>query len=180
MRTALVAALILALPACGRESPRSGEPARRAVDVLADSGRSQRLPVRPPAGPPRAAVWLARVAPARSRPIDAPLPNPSPESVSDLPDPPRLVVDEALKPPLLKREVPLRVPAGARRGSVELDVRISEEGDVSDALWAGGSEDSALVAAAVECALRMRFFPALQAGRPVAVWCRQRFDFAGK
>jgi hypothetical protein len=23
----------------------------------------------------------------------------------------------------------------------------------------------------------MRFFPALQSGRAVAVWCRQRFDF---
>jgi hypothetical protein len=33
------------------------------------------------------------------------------------------------------------------------------------------------VDAARECALAMRFYPALRAGRPTAVWCRQRFDF---
>jgi TonB family protein len=175
----LAATLILAF-GCGRQTPRSGEPAPLAVDVLADSGRSQRLPVRPPPSPPRAAVWLAQVAPARPRPIEVPLPTPSPDPLTDLPDPPRLEVDEGLKPPLLRHASSLRIPAGARRASVELDVRVTEEGEVSDALWVGGSQDSALVAAAVDCALAMRFFPALLKGRPLAVWCRQRFDFEGK
>jgi hypothetical protein len=26
----------------------------------------------------------------------------------------------------------------------------------------------------------MRFYPARRAGRPVAVWCRERFDFGGE
>jgi TonB family protein len=63
---------------------------------------------------------------------------------------------------------------------VELDVRIGEDGSVTDALWAGGSADSALTDAATTCALSMRFFPALRAGQPTAVWCRQRFDFTGR
>ncbi len=49
---------------------------------------------------------------------------------------------------------------------------------MSDAVWSGGSADSALVRSATDAALALRFHPALQAGRPVAVWCRQRFDFA--
>jgi outer membrane biosynthesis protein TonB len=88
-------------------------------------------------------------------------------------------VSEDLKPPLLQKSGTLIPPPG-KRGSVELDVRVTEEGDVSDALWAGGSSDSLLVAAAISCALEMRFYPALQAGRPIAVWCRQRFDFGEK
>jgi hypothetical protein len=58
-----------------------------------------------------------------------------------------------------------------------LDVRVDEAGLVSDALWAGGSNDPVLVQAATECALKMTFYAAIQAGKPVPVWCRQRFDF---
>ncbi|HKQ57251.1 MAG TPA: energy transducer TonB, partial [Candidatus Eisenbacteria bacterium] len=95
---------------------------------------------------------------------------------SAMPPPPALAVDEDLKPPLPRSSTPLAVPPRAR-GFVELDVRIDEQGSVSDALWAGGSEDPALVEPATRCALEMRFYPALRAGRAVAVWCRQRFDF---
>ena len=169
--------LLLAMAACGRREPRSGQPAELPVNVLADSGRSQRLHVQvPPQPKPKAVVWLVRVSPSRPAPEPA-LPMPSPEPLESIPDPPRLALDEDLKPPLLRHAGTLRVPGVGSRGAVELDVRVSEEGEVSDALWAGGSGDSSLVAAAVSCALEMRFFPALQAGRPVAVWCRQRFDF---
>jgi hypothetical protein len=48
---------------------------------------------------------------------------------------------------------------------------------VSDALWAEGSQDSTVVEAALACARGMRFYPALRSGRPIAVWCRQRFEF---
>jgi len=68
------------------------------------------------------------------------------------------------------------LPRGAHPGVVELDVRVDESGGVSDAIWAGGSREPALVAAATACALGMRFHPAEQAGRRVAVWCRQRFE----
>jgi hypothetical protein len=57
---------------------------------------------------------------------------------------------------------------------------VDERGDVSDALWAAGSEDTSLVRAAIECALAMRFFPALRGDRAVAVWCRQRYDFSAR
>lgn len=168
-------ALALFAIGCGRSEPRAGRPSSLAVNVLADSGRGERLHVTVP--PPSAAVWLTRVSPARPRELEPALPVPTPAPVETAPEPPPpLIVDEGLKPPIVRHAGTLRVPPGTRRGSVDLDVRVTEEGDVSDALWAGGSADGALVAAAISCALDMRFYPALQAGRPVAVWCRQRFD----
>jgi outer membrane biosynthesis protein TonB len=59
-------------------------------------------------------------------------------------------------------------------------VRVSEAGEVTEARWAGGSRDSALTAAATACARSMVFRPALLGGRPVTVWCRQRFDFPAR
>jgi TonB family protein len=175
------AALCVALGGCGGRPPSESAPSALPVDVLADTGRGERLHVAPPDThwiAPRAAVWLAQVAPARPAPIDAPLPEPAPAAVElPLPSPPPLEVDPGLKPPIPRGRSTLRVPPHARAGSVELDVRVTEDGTVSDAMWAGGSADTALVAAAVACALEMRFYPALQAGQPVAVWCRQRFDF---
>jgi hypothetical protein len=126
-------------------------------------------------------VWMARVSPsAPPEPATLPVPPPPPGlPEGEPPEPPRLVVDPGLKPPILRRGAVLAMPPGRPRESrtVELDVRVAEDGAVSDARWAGGAVDSALVAAAVESALGMRFYPALRAGRPVAVWCRQRFDF---
>lgn len=170
---------------CGRPQPAPEPPRRLQVDVFADTGRAERLHIVPPVpsgvieAPDEIAVWLVQVAPARSAPIETPLPEPGPAAVDDsFPPPPGLEVDPELKPPLLRGPAPLRLAHA--RGIVELDVRVGEDGAVSDALWAGGSRDSALTAAAIECALAMRFYPALRAGRPVAVWCRQRFDFRGR
>ena len=174
--------LILAGLGCGRRESRSEPPTSLPVNVMADTGRSERLRiVRPaPAEPaPVPKVWLAKVSPSRPEPFDPALPVPSPDLVEISTDPPLLVVDQDLKPPLLRKSGNLIPPVG-RRGTVELDVRVDEEGDVSDALWAAGSNDSLLVEAAVSCALEMRFYPALQGGRPIAVWCRQRFDFGSR
>jgi TonB family protein len=157
------------------ESRRAGA-APLAVQVYADTGRGGRLVVRLPA----ARVWLAQVAPAHASLPTPDLPEVQPESLPPLAEaPPALEVDPGLKPPVLRAPARLVLPRGDARGSVELDVRVDESGTVSAAPWAGGSTDTALVAAARRCALEMRFYPALQAGRPVAVWCRQRFDFAG-
>jgi TonB family protein len=182
-RGASAAALVaLVVAGCSREgrAPAAPEqPFALPVDVYADTGRSTvlRLPPAPRPGAARAAVWLATVSPARAPAPDPPAPEASSETLAvAVAPPPRLAVDEDLKPPLPRSSTPLRVPPGAR-GSVELDVRIDEQGAVSDALWAGGSDDPALVEAATRCALEMRFYPALRAGHPVAVWCRQRFDF---
>lgn len=168
---------------CGRADPPAGAPRALAVMALEDSGAAVRLRVAPPedAAPP-VRVWLARVSPRRAPPPDPPLPAAAPDSLvgaASLAAPPPLVVDADLRPPILRTPAALRVPHAARgRASVELDVRVDEEGRVTDALWAGGGDDSARVAAAIASALGMRFHPAERAGRPVAVWCRQRFDFA--
>lgn len=86
--------------------------------------------------------------------------------------------DENLRPPVLRTPALLRLPRLSTRGApwVDLDVRVDEAGVVSDADWAAGNDDPALVAAAIECALAMKFYPALLGERPVAVWCRQRFE----
>jgi hypothetical protein len=153
------------------------------VRVLGDSGSAVPLVVR---RPPEVRAWVSRVTPARP-PSDlahSVPPEEAPGTEFDpletrLPDPPRLEVDEGLRPPIPRGEAVLRLqtPRRDRPAWVELEVRVDESGLVSDALWSGGSDDSLLVSRAIEAALGLRFFPALQAGRPVAVWCRQRFDF---
>jgi len=183
VRWAAVPLALLAAGACAR-GPAPGDvraPRRTvalAVNVYADTGRGATLAVRPPA----ARVWLASVTPARALPPSPPLPAAEPDSLPPPADPPpALAVDPGLKPPVLRAPGTLALPPGwsGPRASVELDVRVDDAGRVSDALADPGAADSALVAAARACALGMRFYPALQAGRPVAVWCRQRFDFAG-
>jgi len=172
--------VVLAAAACGRrQAPAEPKPYALPVDVYADTGRAEPLRVAvpaTPAAPPRASVWLARVSPMRA---EMPPPDVSSDTVAVAPQPPpALAVDEDLKPPIPRSRAPLAVPPHAR-GFVELDVRVDEEGNVSDALWAGGRDEPDLVRAATDCALGMRFYPALRAGRPVAVWCRQHFDFGG-
>jgi len=174
--------LSLALAACvscSRSEPADSPTLALGVDVRADSG-GQLLEV----NPPPAKVWVARVGPVR--PSAALLEPGLPEAPLDTliptsPPPPLLLIDDDLKPPIPRKMYPLYVPASHARQrwveSVALDVRVDEAGEVTDALWAGGSNDAVLVQAATECALRMKFYPALQAGRPVPVWCRQRFDF---
>jgi hypothetical protein len=154
-----------------------------AVNVYADTGRGGHLEVRPLA----AHVWLAMVTPARALTPAPALPEALPDSLPPPEDsPPGLAADPGLKPPVLRAPGTLAIPPGWRgpRVSVELDVRVDESGRVSDALPVLASGDSAaigegLVEAARRCALGMRFYPALQGGRPVPVWCRQRFDFGG-
>ena len=189
IRACLPLALLLAGGCAPSPEPAASRPPSRpvavplAVNVYADTGRGGHLEVRPPA----ARVWLANVTPARM-----PAPAPAlPEALLDslpLPEeaPPGLEVDPGLKPPILRAPGTLALPPGwhGPRTSVDLDVRVDESGRVSDALPALASGDSVvieagLVEAARRCALGMRFYPALQAGRPVPVWCRQRFDFGG-
>jgi TonB family protein len=180
---ALAALALLALAACGRAPAVDEGPRALPVDVYADTGRTTRMRIEPPPAPPsepRAAVWLARVSPARAGLPGLPPPEAPPETLAVAPDPPpALAVDEGLKPPLLRSRAALAVPPGAR-GSVELDVRVDEQGAVAEVRWAGGTRDPAMVRAAMECARGMRFYPARRAGRPVAVWCRERFDFGGE
>jgi TonB family protein len=178
-RFALTAFALLAFSpvACGRA--RAPEPSSTALDVqvFRDTSGAVTLHVEPP---PAARVWLRGVAIARPPAIDAPLPAAEPGTApTDTAPPPALPFDPRLKSPILKSASPLSVPTARGRGSeaVELDVQVSEAGDVTDVRWAAGSEDAALVAAASACARSMRFHPALLGGKPVSVWCRQRFEF---
>ena len=189
IRACLPLALLLAGGCARSPEPVASRPPGRAeafplaVHVFADTGRGGRLEVRPSA----ACVWLASVTPARALTPAPTLPEALPDSLPPPEDsPPALAVEPGLKPPVLRAPGRLALPSGWRgpRASVELDVRVDESGRVSDALPARASGDSAaievgLVEAARHCALGMRFYPALQGGRPVPVWCRQRFDFGG-
>lgn len=184
-----IAALLLVFASgCERKAhaPAHVPAVRLPIEVLADTARRQSLPVPPPAV---ARAWLERVQkdhPPRVPPAEvtrtpslaAPPPEARPEAPPLASEPMEvLVVDEDLHPPIPIGVAPLRVPSGRGVLGVDLDVRIDEEGTVSDAVWAGGSEDSSVVAAVTACALAMRFHPAVQRGRPVAVWCRQHFEF---
>lgn len=174
--------MMLALSGCGPSGTQ--ETARAPVSVdstfavpvewLADSARTMPLPVE---APPR--VWVARVTPASAPPPEPDLPDPLPAVPAAPPPPPRLEIDPGLRPPIPKR--PARIEAGAWPEGpawVELEVEVDPWGRVGAVAWAGGSRDSALVDAAIECARTMAFFPAMRAGEPVAVRCLQRFDFA--
>ncbi len=180
---ALQAITVLVLVGCGRTPAVEDGPHALPVDVYADTGRTVSLRVDPPPSPAapetRASVWLVQVSPARAALPEMPASEPVPDTLAvTSPAPPPLAVDDGLKPPLARARAPLFVPVGAR-GSVELDVRVDERGGVSEVLWAGGTRDTSMMRAAFDCAHAMRFYPAQLAGQPVAVWCRQRFDFVG-
>jgi TonB family protein len=99
-------------------------------------------------------------------------PPPAPSEGGGLP------TDDALHAPIPRRAGTLVVPTGGASGTVELDVLVDPLGRVVDVRWADGVRDTALVRAAERCAETMTFYPALLRGAPVAVWCRQRFEFS--
>src|SRR5262245_53435385 len=110
-RSALLALATMAATGvgCGRSRPAPDRPYALPVDVFADTGRTQTLPVslRAPAAPP-ARVWLARVSPARLGTEDLPPPEATPETLAvSRPPPPALAVDEGLKPPVPRARTPL-------------------------------------------------------------------------
>jgi len=175
----LVLAAGAVLVGCGGTPRTQARPVPLEVEVWGDTSRSVPLQV----GPRSAVrVWVRSVSPSRPAEIEAPLPGagaamPPPEPLPPL----ALEIDPGLKPPILRVPARLDLPAlSSRAVAVEIDVRVSESGEVTGVRWAGGGADPALVAAATACARGMRFYPALRAGRPVAVWCRQRFDFPGR
>jgi TonB family protein len=157
------------------------------VRILADSASGGTLPVRAP----DAQAWLSGVAstppnapalPSGASPSEsAPLPEAAPDTTIPEAVPPSLVIDPTLKAPIPRSTPQLRIPArhGGRNEveSVELAVYVDPRGQVEVAKWAGGTADTALVRAAVECASAMTFYPAMRGGEAIGVWCRQRFDF---
>jgi TonB family protein len=179
--------LALALPSCGhRTAPASRSvPADTAVARAIARDRPQRL-VLPlaPAGAGR--MSFAAVAPARAD-LDSvaagnalDLPPPAAEIAPPPMDTTAPAADGSgtpeLKPPI-PRGTP-RLARGGRGGSVTLDVRVDEAGEVSDVVIVSTDADSATVRAAENAAEALRYFPALLGQRRVAVWTRQVFEVA--
>ena len=173
--------LLLGVWSCTPEHPATPRPLALSVRAAADTGRMAHLEIRLPR-PARA--WLARVTPYPPGMLSPPLPDAGPDTVPPQPfTPAPLEVEAGLLPPVLRAAAPLVLPGepagGGRRRfeAVEFDVRVSETGEVTDVIAAGGDGDPALVEAASACVRRMRFYPARRAGVPISVWCRQRFEF---
>jgi len=176
-------ALVVACAGCGggdtgpgREAggARPGSALSIPVEALADSAAGGRLHVDPPAS-----AWIVRVRPSSPADLNVPPPEAALEVPPDTSSRPlQLDVDPGLRPPIPKRPARIRPLAGVREpASVELEVRVDDQGRVTEAIWAGGTRDAAFVDAAIACARTMEFFPAYRGGVPVAVWCRQRFEF---
>jgi len=149
------------------------------VTVLADSAESGALPPARLGPSADARLTLVRVAPTRAQ-VQAALPEPEPSapaagegSAGGATE--GLATDDELRPPLPRSAARLRLTASTR-AFVELDVRVDEQGEVTDAVPSGGDADSVTVRAAIEAALGQLWYPATRAGRPVAVWCRQRYE----
>src|SRR6266516_8219589 len=171
-------AAVVAATSCARQ-----EHATPARGGLADSGAGQAMvrdqPERlvlplAPAGAGR--VVYERVSPARAT-LDLP---PPPAEVAEppagtTPDPPAPGELE-LKPPIA-RGLP-RLVRGGRGGRVTLDVRVDENGEVSDVELVETDADSLTVRAASDAAFVLRYYPALLGERHVAVWTRQVFSVA--
>jgi TonB family protein len=174
-------ALVLGPAACARAPrERSSEAPDRATGSVIAQDRPEHMVV-PLAGAgtltlERTAIErasLENVPPVAVTPASPTLEPPVPEPA----EPPAPAVEHApadpasLKAPIARGLA--AVPRAGRGGRVTLDVRVDEQGDVSDALLVGSDADSLTIAAATEAALAMRYHPALLGGKPVAVWTRQ-------
>lgn len=180
----MLAALLVG---CAREraATTAGSPDTLAASaILRDRPATRVLPLAP-AG---AGEWaLAQVAEVReSLAVTSLLAEPlAPALPEAAPAPPPLVEGVAtaeshtsleLKPPI-PRGAPV-LPRGGRGGRVVLDVRVDEEGRVSDVEPVDATADPATVEAAVQAAFASRWYPALLGTARVAVWTRQVFEVA--
>ena len=186
----------VAAGACTRAPDES---VHSAPDRVADSAIALDRPERPLVPLAGAgALRLERVSLERAR-LDAPLPTVPVAPAGPIQEPP---VPEIVEPPsgagaqsggdaqsgadarALKPPIARGAPATAfdgqgaahRTGHVTLDVRVDENGDVSDALLVESDADSATVRTAIETAMSVRYHPALLGGKPIAVWTRQVYD----
>jgi TonB family protein len=189
-----VSALVLGLVWLGAHagcapSTRTPEPAASADTLPAaalDAPERLSLPLSP-AGSGELVLERTRQERAELPPPVTVMPSAPPEIAPSLPGaepapPPEgglervhtTTEDPALKPPI-PRGLPV-LPRGGRGGRVALDVRVDEQGEVTDAELVETDADSATVAAAIEAAYSLRFYPAILGERRVAVWTRQSFQ----
>lgn len=173
--------LLLAVGACSR-APRGQARAGAAVDtavaaIARDRPEGKLAPLAGAFTLERVAVERAHLGPVPPAPVEVTPAEPSlapPPAEPDeppAPEPGAGTTERELQPPI-PRGLPASAAAG-RGGRVTLDVRVDEQGDVSDALWVESDADSLVVRAAIDLATSVRYHPALLGGRPVAVWTRQ-------
>ena len=177
-------ALLLMATGCGRSGDSSTN-VRTSPDPRSDRPGGSALAVEPPpaTGTGRPARTdsggAAAISPGTSaklpEPSSAPAPVPAAAPAAGAPE---LVAK--FTPPVLRQPCsPGRLPGG-RRGEVELELRVNEDGVVDQFRYASGSADTSVIRAALDCVRVLRFDPATRGGKPVPAWCRQRFTFPGK
>lgn len=169
----LVAALVSGCGGHAARADRASEMRRDSIDVRADSA-TFRMPVASGEVSAGTEPTAVRIAPARGLP-PPPLPRAEPAAIDEGP---RVVSeglphDDALRPPILREPARLEV-AGTRAGEVEMELRVDENGEVSDAQCVAVPEDRELARDAIRAVMASRWYPATREGRAVAVWCRQR------
>jgi protein TonB len=84
--------------------------------------------------------------------------------------PPELIYSVTPEYPRLAKEAGLE-------GSVIIQALVSKEGDVLDAVVLVGSENPLLDAAALAVAWKYKYRPAIQNGRPLAIWVTYNVEF---
>nr|WP_302664649.1 energy transducer TonB [Lysobacter enzymogenes] len=143
------------------------------------STRRCRRPRRPTAAPPGAgaAAAIARSGPVggdeRPQLVENPSPPPPPQASPSAPAPAPAAPTGAYvaAAPLSANRAPQYPPASLRRGeggTVRVQVRVNEQGEVDDAEVVQGSGVRALDRAAVSAVRAWRFRPATRGGRPAA------------
>jgi TonB family protein len=130
-----------------------------------------------PGAPPNAAPDAAAPSPALPSAAPSPVPEAAPSA-----SPPGATTspDVSFQPPVLRQSGPLQTPPGRKRGQVELELRVNEDGLVDEFRLVGVEKDTLLIRAALDNVRVMRFDPALRAGKPVPAWCRRTFTFGGR
>ncbi|MFM7231859.1 MAG: TonB family protein [bacterium] len=173
-----VLALLAGCTPAERPSERATADSVSARAIAADAPVSLALPAPGPFALERVArtrAGLAEAPPLSVEPAPAPALDPAPPEAA--PAPPPDVPLEATRPPAglqppIARGWPAE-PRGGRGGVIALDVRVDEDGTVSDVEVVTVAGDSLAVEAAVAAAFATRYHPARLDGRTVAVWARQ-------
>ena len=177
----LIATMLVMGAGCASPERPSGRASADSVStraILADAPVSLALPTPGPFALERVArtrAGLVEALPLPVEPAAAPALDPAPPEAAIAP-PPDVPFDRVRPPaglqPPIARGWPAE-PRGGRGGVIALDVRVDEDGTVSDVEVVTVAGDSLAVEAAVAAAFATRYHPARLDGRTVAVWARQ-------
>jgi TonB family protein len=181
---ALAGAAVVLTPGCGRSRGAAGGSAS-APDPRADAGRGGALPIEAPAAPRSDSARIGRTraatlisaADSAALPRVAGAPSPVPEAAPSANAP---EFAESFTPPVLRQPCSPGTLPGGRHATVELELRVNEDGVVDQFRYASGNADTVVIRAALDCVRVLRFDPARRGGKPVPAWCRRTFTFPGR